>query len=427
MYDLKLPYGDFPDRTGMVVRRGDSCEEGTELDPELGYCISLDEEKAYGSDSCSSEKGPATHTDNPINYAIGNKFYRETDYRQQGAFPLVFRRTYNSLDKGWRYSYGQYIESTSATSVSVHRPDGQVLSFSLKNGIWTPDPDIVTRLEGSAASGWIYHLRNNTQERYDSEGRLVAITRPSGLQQTLVYSDTDAQFTVTDPAGEWLVVTLNAADQPVKLQDRAGLSVTYDYANQQLVKVTYADGTSKQYLHEVADKPWLITGILDENGNRSHTVAYDEAGRAIMSERADGVERTEVSYHDDGRVTLTNALGKKSRVEFKLIHGMKKIVHIDGEPTTTCLGTAVDYAYDENGFLISKVDAAGVVTEYTRDAHGLEQRRTEAVGTPQERVITTEWDSEHRLPLRVTEPSQITTYHYDANGLLLERTIQPRQ
>ena len=87
----------------------------------------------------------------------------------------------------------------------------------------------------------------------------------------------------------------------------------------------------------------------------------------------------EVSYNDDGTTTLTNALGKRTTFHFETIHGVKKIVHVDGEPTATCQGTAMDYRFDDNGFLIEKTDAEGVTTRYGRDANGLALSKTERI------------------------------------------------
>jgi YD repeat-containing protein len=80
--------------------------------------------------------------------------------------------------------------------------------------------------------------------------------------------------------------------------------------------------------------------------------------------------------------------------------------------------------YDANGFVASRTDFNDIVTTFVNDSRGLQTSRTEAVGTPEERTITTEWHPTFRLPIRITEPGKITTFTYDAQGRLLERKVE---
>ena len=372
--------------------------------------------------------GLSTKSPHPIDFAFGNKYFSETDYRGSGVFPIILNRSYNSFDLGWRISYTQRIESVSPNKVRVNRPNGRVYEFSLSGGQWLSDPDVIARLEWDVAidghgAGWRYMLPDRTQELFDEGGRLIAIRNPAGLEQTIAYSDDGRHFTVSSPDGDWLEVELNASGSlPQGFTDRMGLTTAYHYNGLQLQQVSYPNGTSKQYLYEVAERPWLITGIIDEKGNRSRTVAYDGKGRAIMSELANGAERVDVSYGEDGSATLVNALGKRTRFQFETRFGVKKIVHVEGEPTQTCQGSAMDYRFDGNGFLIEKTDAEGVITRYIRGEHGVVLSRTDAAGLPESRTVTTQWDTELRLPILVSQDNTETRYSYDTQGRLLEVT-----
>ncbi len=395
------------------VNSGKTC---TDKAPPLGKMLAC---------AKSGSSGYSTKTKHPIDFAIGNKFFRATDYRGTGSFPIVFGRTYNSLDLGWRFTYTQRIEQQSPTQVVVRRPGGQSYDFNLSGSTWSSDPDVVERLEWqSASSTWVYILADNTKETYDANGRLLSIRNSQGQVQTLSYSADGSALTITAPDGDQLSVELNANGLlPTHITDKSGRVTEYLFNGLILNQINNPDGTNKQYLYEVPERPWLITGIIDENGHRSNTVAYDDQGRAIMSELADGAERVEVSYNADGTTTLTNALGKKTTFTFEIIHGVKKIVHVEGEPTQTCQGTAMDYSFDANGFLTEKVDAKGIVTQFSHDANGLELSRTEAAGLPESRTINTQWDSALRKPLVVTEGNTETRYVYDAEGRTLERSL----
>ncbi len=316
--------------------------------------------------------------------------------------------------------------------MSVHRPNGQSFDFQRENGGWQPDPDVTARLERLEAGdehgpGWRYIRPDGTRERYDDGGHLTAIRNPQGQEQTLSYTDTPTglRVTVTDPHGDQLEIRLNDAGTLARsITDAQGRTTAYHYRDGLiLTRVDYPDGTSQQYLYEDPDRPWLITGIIDRNGNRSHNVAYDDQGRAVMSERAGGVKRVEVTYNSDGSTTLTNALGKRTTYRFETLHGVKKVVRILSEPTAHTQGTTRDFAYDANGYLVAEMDAEGHSTYYTRDENGLELSRTEALGEPAERTVTTQWDTDLRKPLVVTEGNRETRFTYDEQGRTLSRTV----
>ncbi|HKJ71505.1 MAG TPA: DUF6531 domain-containing protein, partial [Gammaproteobacteria bacterium] len=359
----------------------------------------MDQDKMF---ACAlSGGGPNTHTGNPINFATGNKIFHTTDYRGGGSFLIIFSRTYNSFDLGWRFSYSQRIERVSPGLVTVHKASGQAFDFRKSGGQWHSDPDVSARLKRVAnvggGEGWEYIRPDHGRLYFNGQGRLASIQNPDGQKQTLSYTSTanGQKVTVTDPHGNHLTIELNPAGTLIRrIIDGEGRATEYQYREGGILsRVVYPDGTDQQYLYEDSDRPWLITGIIDRNGQRSHTVEYDDRGRAVMSTLAAGAERVEVSYNDDGTTTLTNALGKRTTYRFRTLHGVEKVVHEETEPTTHTSGTSADYSYDDNGYLVEKTDARGVTTRYTRDQNGLELSRTEGVGTSAEHTVTTEWDT----------------------------------
>ena len=105
---------------------------------------------------------------------------------------------------------------------------------------------------------------------------------------------------------------------------------------------------------------------------------------------------------------------------------MPKVSGIDRAANGTVAAASETFTYDLNGYLASKTDWKGVTTNYSYDlARNLEIRRTEAVGTPEERTITTEWHPDYRLRTRVVEPGRETLYSYDAQGRLTGKTVRP--
>src|SRR5690554_1360902 len=92
--------------------------------------------------------------------------------------------------------------------------------------------------------------------------------------------------------------------------------------------------------------------------------------------------------------------------------------------TTLSGQQASSISHDANGNVVSRSDFKGVTTTYQYDlTRNLETSCTEAVGTPEERTITTEWHPSFRLPTRITEPGRTITFTYDANGNRLTKTV----
>ena len=184
--------------------------------------------------------------------------------------------------------------------------------------------------------------------------------------------------------------------------------------------------SSISYFYEDERNPKLLTGITDERGVRYATWSYDELGRATSSEHANGTDRVEIAYNDDGSSTVTNELGKKATYRFQTIQGIKRITAIKGEPSPNCPNSNSTFTYDDRGLLKTKTDNKGIVTTYDYNERGLEVSRTEASGTAQARTVTTEWHPSLYLPLAVTESDRITRYQYDDQGRQLSRTVENR-
>ena len=75
-------------------------------------------------------------------------------------------------------------------------------------------------------------------------------------------------------------------------------------------------------------------------------------------------------------------------------------------------------------FIVSKQDREGNVTTYTRDSRGRELVRTEASGTPQERVFETIWHPTFNVPIKIIEPGTETIFSYDGNGNRLSKSVR---
>lgn len=113
-------------------------------------------------------------------------------------------------------------------------------------------------------NGWVYQFSY-------SNGRLAQVSNSFGRNLQFAY---DAQG------------RLSSATAP----DGTVIRYTFDSASR-LIGAAYADNSSKSYLYENTSSPSAMTGVVDEQGNRFASFAYDAQGRAISSELADGADR----------------------------------------------------------------------------------------------------------------------------------------
>ena len=207
---------------------------------------------------------------NPINFGTGDKYQSETDY--VGKSGLMFTRYYHSsqfvsaanLGSQWRHNYDRRItvfEDTvthAVNFVTVTRGDGQQYQFTLQNGVWTPESDIVDQLTplttGGVSTGWQLATPAEEVETYDVQGKLVSIALRTGSLITFAYSNATTPLTIApvagllisvmDPFGRQLNFTYDANQRLAKTIDPEGNVFAYSYdANDNLFVVSYPDLT----------------------------------------------------------------------------------------------------------------------------------------------------------------------------------------
>lgn len=411
---------------------------------------------------------------NPVNPGTGNKFQQEVDYAPQGDGQLRLVRFYNSgvqavnnvLGGFWTHNYNNRIVANFAgTQATYGAADGRRMVFNLQGGNWVGEADVSHILtEQKDANNQRVSWRLRTQESddtevYDGSGKLAAIERRNGMTLTLVYSDgsngassgnggffLDASGNPTtvvlpsglllravDQFGKRLTFGYDVSNRIVKVTDPAGGVYLYSHSPMSgasnILSVTYPDGRQRQYQYNESantsgtNKPNALTGITDENGFRFATYKYDATGRAIESKHnaASGdVERYQFSYPTSGvQTTVTDPLGQIRSFGFQTTLNVVKNNAVD-QPMPGVPGASV--TYDANGNLASRTDWNGNRTNYTYDlARNLETSRTEGLTagggtTPQTRTISTQWDTNFRLPTAIAEALRITTMTYDATG-----------
>ncbi len=346
---------------------------------------------------CNHYKG------DPGDTGTGNETQSETDYTGTGPFPLTFTRTYNSLipdssnlGANWRSNFGDFAVggitvNTGLTPnlATVRRPDGQVTYFTLVNGNWTAADADETDILTQTANGWTYTQRDGTVETYDNAtddtgnltGKLLSITNPAGLTQTLTYDPTTGNLSsASDPFGHVLKFAYDTSGHLSTLTDPNGYVTTYGYdANNNLSTVTYPDGKVKTYLYneqaytQNTYLPHTLTGIVDESGNRFASFYYDSFGHVVLNEHAQttnsvGQQQVSFVYNNGAMTTTTDAVGTEEIWTFNTNLGVQNLV---SKQTRNAAGTLVGtltQSFDTNNNLLCHQDEAGHVTTYTYNA-----------------------------------------------------------
>jgi len=197
--------------------------------------------------------------------------------------------------------------------------------------------------------------------------------------------------------------------------------------------VTFPDTKVRSYVYNESaytsniNRPNALTGIVDESSVRFAIYKYDELGYANSTEHAGGVDKVTISYGSPwgNPQVVTDALGTTRDYSFNTILGVPKITDVSQWCTgISCGRVSKKVTYDVNGNTASRKDFNDRLTNYSYDlTRNLETSRTEAVGTPKARTITTAWHTSFRIPTSITEPNRTTTFTHDTAGNVLTRTV----
>ncbi|MGQ5522015.1 DUF6531 domain-containing protein [Chitinimonas sp. PSY-7] len=410
-----------------------------------------EEDEANRGDSCNNKSG------NPINTATGNKFQRELDFPTGNRIP--FTRTYNSsagtldygLGKGWNHNWQARVlplyvtviakpgdvdpsfpwpgENNNPPIVSYYRlerPDGSAVRVN-REGVLS-DPINRRNLKFELYKSGFKITTPSATEQYNDKGYLTSIAYVGWRTYNLTYQNGLLSQVSEVGSSYTLIFSYDANKHLTKVETNSKNSVSYGYTTSGLLtSATFADGKQRKYVYDDAKAPGLLAGIIDESQKRFATWAYDESGRAVRSEHANGTEVVTLTFGGDATAKWTDevsASGAARRYQF-IKQGKNWYNAGNSQPGGAgCNASNSQLKYDDLGNVTEKTDFNGIVTRYSYQQHGHKEiSRTEAADKPKQRVVTTNWHSRFHLPTSIREPDQVTDYTYDAKGNLTAKTL----
>lgn len=319
-----------------------------------------------------------------------------------------------------------FVLTLDTPAVQLQRPAGEIYLFQYDStqkyyGVNGALGNLIRVHSGDVE--WRYTTANNDIEDYSVAGKLISTTSSNGVKQTLTYDSVSGLLSqVQDSVGGKLTFgyTGNTLTSVTENNNKI-TSYTYNASGNLITDVKRPDNTHRLYHYEDSRFPTYLTGITDERNVRYATWSYDAQGRAISSEHAGGAEKTLLAFNTDGSTTVTNALNKQTIYRFDDIAGARRVVKVEGQPTTNCVGANQNYSYTPEGWVASKTDWNGNKTTYAYNTKGQEISRIEAYGSPAAKTISSEWHPSLNLKTKITESDKETIYSYDANGLLVNQ------
>jgi YD repeat-containing protein len=367
----------------------------------------------------------------------------------------------------WRTSYERklsplFVASGNVTTVYAKRADGKQLKFDFDGSQWNLSLGSGFRLTAqidatSSIVGWLLRDENDQVETYDRDGILQEIKDRSGIWQQMTYDTLGRLTKVSDMFGRSLILAYGQYDEWATLKTLTtpdGGIIQYIenpyVGNSSSNSVIFQDGSARKYIYDepgygVPGNSNQLTGIVDEKGNRIATFAYDNYARAISYSSVNNIDSVALTFNSDGTRVVTDALGTPRTYSFTTVLGVVKSSGQTQPSGSGCAASASNITYDTNGNAASRTDFNNHKVCYAYDlTRNLETARVEGLLSTDDcatalaastlsgvaRKVTTVWDTTYRLPHLITEAvgkpeERVTTINYDpTSGNVLSQSIK---
>jgi RHS repeat-associated protein len=419
---------------------------------------------------------PTCFEGNPVGVSTGNKFQKEMDYQAGTANDLSLARYYNSdpsVPQGsygwnWRGTFDRQIVLSSDSSFSAYkysgpllalsyRPDGRIVTFNVAGPApVATDPDTVETLSQPNSSTWVLTTKDDTVETYTvvsavkstgprSFGQLASIQFRGGLTLSLSYDSNQNLLTVSDPFGHSLGFTHDSNNRVSTMVDTGGNTWFYAYNSSNYLTDLYSPGPTKGSESGAPHRQYRYSSFATGfNGTATEALSYieDESTYTYATWTYNSNSQVASSYHgsyeDDYTFTygsgtpgtsstVTDTLGGSRQYTFSVVNGVPKATSIVASGSVT-----ESSSFDSRGNPTTTTDPNGNITNYSIDARGLEESRTEGANTGVARTTTTTWHPTFHTPTlqaiysgttATGTPVQTKTWSYDTLGNMLQMAV----
>jgi RHS repeat-associated protein len=363
------------------------------------------------------------------------------------------------LGRYWAHDYAQRIVLDPALNNDTHvwliAPDATFREFTnLSGGIYqTVSPSDEYRKLYRTASGWDLHELNGTVHSFDGSGLWTQTIDRNGNAKVAAYTG-GRLSSVAFPDGRNEIFTYNAAGKLATITETgvggaASRTWAYTWTGNDLTRIDRPDGTAWEFFYTDAANPGWLTRMDLVGTDASRRVdtawAYDSRGNTVKLWRGDpsftganAVEKWSFSYDDPVlpvTTLMTDPLGQVATFTIgrDTVSDKPRVASVAGDCPNCGSGANVQLFYEDAANPLRptrKIDARGTTTVFTYDANGVMTSKTEAVGTPLERVATWEYNGPFpALATRTDVPStsgtgtRSTVFSYDSSGNVTSRTL----
>lgn len=383
------------------------------------------------------------------------------NYNKQGllkADPNILQNQhYGSMHENWRHNYDDVLQIRNGKYL-LHISDGKQLTFAALGWHETYKTLILSQLSDGQEifNGYLLtDYRINEKKFFDDTGHLRKIVRGNGDILTIEYDEHRIK-SITNSEGakiifdeyssltEDSIYAYNGStkDYPKKIRTSDGRQADLEWnksttniqkKSHWLTKITKPYIDAPELSREFTYQPFshLLDGIYEIDVKKNTRVQYakfeyDSNRRAILSELAGGAERISVNYQNDTTRLVKNALGLTTTYTFKSYNGVKRLESVSGDQTASCAPTNTIYTYYPNGSVETQT-TNNISTHFTYNNRNLIETRTDAFGSPDEKITKTCWHEIFNKPERVIENRRVTRFRYYPDGMLKSKTIEARK
>jgi YD repeat-containing protein len=400
--------------------------------PDVDYGLAVDEQQC-GAGLVGED----------IRVLNGNNIQVREDLRlsSPNRLGLTFQAAYNSrsavpgaLGYGWTHTYESSLDPAfdieGESFVKIIDSTGRAAYFQEDTPGVYPGAFKERSFVKAEQGGYIWYALNGTLLYFSSSGALTWMEDETGNRLDLAYLD-NRVHTVTDAASGRVITfhynangRLESISGPVTQAVPTGTWVTYGYdANQNLVSVTYADGSGKDYAYMDPSDVHNLTKERDKAGHILGRWTYDAEDRAISNfcgqcEQGKGVD---VNYVSETQVDVTDAYWTVRSYTLGAVDERKRVTAVTGPAGAPYSDVhAVRWVYDAMMRLSEVEYDGGAVTQYQNyDDRGNPGTVILASGTPEQTIITYTYHPDMSVILSRTQASvlgggdKVTIWDYD--------------